>query len=366
MPPGAHDIALGPGTDVLDLSGATAPLFIALDDAANDGPDGLSNIHGDVEDLIGGSGNDLFYGSAAPNSFFGTGGNDQLYGRGGNDTLDGGAGDDQVYGLTGDDVLNGFTGNDTVSGGDGSDTVRGGDGNDISTGGAGDDDVFGDAGNDTLTESEAAANGSDYLSGGAGVDTVSYAGRAGGVHLSINNKPDDGAAGESDEVLLDVENLTGGSGNDTLVGSSIPNGLHGGAGNDVIDGAGGADQIYGDTGSDTADYHARLGAVKVDLDNAGDDGGTGEGDNVRTDIENITGGAGADVLSGSSAANRLSGGAGNDTLTGGSGADYLDGSTGNDTIWSRDAVKDSVVGGTGTDRAHVDAIDARSSIEALF
>lgn len=366
LPPGAHDISLGTGQDTVDWSTATAPLFVALDDATNDGSDGLSNIHSDVENLIGGSGNDVFYGSAAANTLTGGAGNDRLFGRGGNDTLHGGTGDDALYGLTGDDTLYGDAGNDTLSGGDGSDILHGGDGNDTVTGGTGDDDAFGDAGNDTLTEPEAVANGSDYLSGGSGVDAVSYAGRVGSVHVSLNNLPDDGASQEFDQVLTDVENLTGGSGNDTLVGSATANTLHGGPGNDVIDGGAGADQIYGDSGADTADYHTRLSAVTVDPDNVADDGGTGEGDNVHTDIENITGGNGADRLTGSSAANHLNGGPGNDTLTGGAGADYLDGSTGNDTIYARDAVKDSVVGGSGTDRAHVDSIDARSGIEALF
>ncbi len=48
-----------------------------------------------------------------------------------------------------------------------------------------------------------------------------------------------------------------------------------------------------------------------------------------TNITNITGGAGADTIIGSSAQNNtLKGGAGNDTISGGGGQNYLDGGAG--------------------------------------
>lgn len=53
---------------------------------------------------------------------------------------------------------------------------------------------------------------------------------------------------------------------------------------------------------------------------------------TRSLIENATGGAGDDILTGNQVANLLKGGAGNDTLAGGLGADTLTLGTGNDTV----------------------------------
>lgn len=364
--PGAHSIQGAGGVDSVSYAGSLTGLTVSLDDLTDDGTDGLSNLHSDVENVIGGSGNDVLSGSVSANDLAGGPGNDLLLGRGGNDRLRGDAGGDRVYGQTGDDVIDGGADGDLVSGGEGSDRVFGGSGNDTVTGGNGDDDVFGEDGSDSVTEPEAAANGGDLLSGGTGLDTVSYAGRSTGVSISLDNSANDGSADEFDRVLLDIENATGGNGSDTITGSAAANTLHGGAGNDVLDGGLGSDALFGDTGVDTADYHLRTAAVTASLDNLANDGVAGEADNIRTDVENLTGGTGSDRLTGSSAANRLVGGGGNDTLTGNGAADVLDGGIGNDTIYSRDSVRDSVIGGTGTDRAHVDTIDVRSGVEALF
>jgi serralysin len=51
-----------------------------------------------------------------------------------------------------------------------------------------------------------------------------------------------------------IDNATGGSGNDTILGNAIANMLNGGAGNDTITGGGGNDTIIGGTGTDTAVY----------------------------------------------------------------------------------------------------------------
>ena len=51
----------------------------------------------DVEDIIGGSGNDILRGNDAANRLDGRGGNDQIFGLGGIDHLYGGAGDDRLF-----------------------------------------------------------------------------------------------------------------------------------------------------------------------------------------------------------------------------------------------------------------------------
>jgi serralysin len=51
-----------------------------------------------------------------------------------------------------------------------------------------------------------------------------------------------------------IDNATGGSGNDTIIGNAIANVLNGGSGNDTITGGGGNDTIIGGAGTDTAVY----------------------------------------------------------------------------------------------------------------
>jgi S-layer protein len=66
----------------------------------------------------------------------------------------------------------------------------------------------------------------------------------------------------------------------------------------------------------------------------------------------ITGGAGADVLTGAALAETISGGAGNDTIEGNTGIDTLNGGAGNDTFDFTNAEllgTDIVSGGEGTD-----------------
>ena len=50
--------------------------------------------------------------------------------------------------------------------------------------------------------------------------------------------------------LSGVENVTGGSGNDVLIGDAAANVLRGGYGRDLLIGREGADQLFGDAGED--------------------------------------------------------------------------------------------------------------------
>src|SRR4029077_19653229 len=54
---------------------------------------------------------------------------------------------------------------------------------------------------------------------------------------------DDGAGGTIFTFINDVENATGGEGNDTLIGNAGNNVLDGGLGNNVIDGGAGTDTV---------------------------------------------------------------------------------------------------------------------------
>ena len=178
---------------------------------------------------------------------------------------------------------------------------------------------------------------------------------------------DDGLASEADDVRADVENITGGKGDDTLTGSIVSNVINGGDGVDNISGGiagadcdddkdsliGGAgndvfimgfasncgDSVDGGADSDVANYEMRTAGVFVDIDSSADDGESGESDTIKTTVEGVYGGEGNDTLTGGASADMLRGGLGADLISGGAGADTLVGGEGNDTL----------LGGTGED-----------------
>ena len=257
---------------------------------------------------------------------------------------------------------------DTLTGGDGADTISGGAGNDIISGGLGADILNGDADNDTFNEG-AVTNGADTFNGGTGTDTVSYALRTAIVAVTIaasGGTADDGESTETDDVIDDVEVVTGGTLADTMTCQAAGCTLNGGAGDDILTGAAGADTLNGgvgdDTfvegtaasggdvfnggaGTDTVDYSGRSVALLVTMDGvAADDGESGELDDVNVDVEDLLGGTVADIITGNLNNNVITGGTGNDTLSGGagddtfreravtSGADSFDGGAGVDTV----------------------------------
>lgn len=135
-----------------------------------------------VEELIGTTRADKFFGSKFTDIFHGADGddhiegndgNDRLYGDKGNDTLSGGNGDDQLYGGDGNDKLIGGAGNNYLNGGDGDDELQV-QGNSLEknvlSGGKGNDKLYGSEGADLLDGGE----GNDLLKGGYGNDNYRY------------------------------------------------------------------------------------------------------------------------------------------------------------------------------------------------
>src|SRR5439155_7775618 len=173
-----------------------------------------------------------------------------------------------------------------------------------------------------------AGPGADTLSGGAGTDTADYSARRAAVTVTLDDRAGDGEAGEGDDVRSDVENVTAGAGDDRLVGSAAANVLRGGDGADTFVGGAGADTFAGGPGEDAADYSARTEPLRLSDDGVADDGATGEGDNIGTDVDDITGGSGDDVITGSNSRNALLGGAGRDPLGGREGDARLDAGAG--------------------------------------
>ncbi|MEZ5099791.1 MAG: calcium-binding protein [Thermoleophilia bacterium] len=328
--PGADAITGGNGTDWVDYSSRSTPLAIDLLDPARDGgvEDGIGDGITEVENVRGGSANDVIVGDNGPNALDGGPGADVLDGGGDVDVVDyslrttpvtvdladpgadGGAEDgagDQLASIEG---ANGGAANDVLRAGAGTNALSGGPGDDLLDGGA----------------------GADLLVGGDGVDTVDYSARVNPVTADLDGAADDGEAGEGDRIETDVEVIVGGSGNDSLTGNNGANALYGGPGNDQLAGGFGADLTSGGDGVDQVSYASRTSAVTVTLDDVANDGEPGEGDDVRADVENVLGGSGADVLRGSAGANTLNGGPGNDVLDGGAGPDVLTGGIGVDTV----------------------------------
>jgi Ca2+-binding RTX toxin-like protein len=304
---GADTISGGSGNDTMDYSGRTAPVVVTLDGVANDGATGENdNVGTDVDVVLGGAGDDYITGHSGTNELDGNGGSDTLNGGGGNDVLNGGAGDDRLFGDGNDDALHGGDGRDRLDGGAGNDTLDGG----------------ADA---------------DVLYGGDGTDALDYASRTASVTADLNGTDGFGEPGEGDSVpSRDVEGVYGGAGDDVLTGNGANNVLKGNGGNDTLDGGLGADDVSGGDGVDSYTYASRTTGVTVRLDNGAGDGAYGENDNIRSDIENVTGSRGDDKITGTDAPNVINGNGGNDQIWGNGGDDTIAAGGGFDQIWGGD------------------------------
>lgn len=121
--------------------------------------------------------------------------------------------------------------------------------------------------------------------------------------------------------------------------------LYGGDSGDVLTGGHGDDILAGGPGRDTVSYAGRPTPVTVSLDGIRrNDGGAGEEDSVRGDVENIVGTGAADTLVGNFKDNRIWGHGGDDLIRGLAGRDSLFGGSGNDFVF----------GGAGPDAAFGD------------
>jgi Ca2+-binding RTX toxin-like protein len=149
--------------------------------------------------------------------------------------------------------------------------------------------------------------------------------------------------------------------------------VYGGAGADLFNQGAAAtlsETIYGGADVDTVSYALRNAAVTVTVGAGVNDGIALEIDDIKSDVEIVTGGTvndtltaaagvavkfnggpGNDLLIGDSAADTLNGDAGNDTLRGKGGADILSGGDGNDVFDEETASNGGDVfnGGAGTD-----------------
>lgn len=176
-------------------------------------------------------------------------------------------------------LLNGTVGN-KFNGLDGDDIMRGGQGRDILRGGSGDDSINAGDGNDILF----LEGGDDSQTGGAGVDLLIGYGTT-DYRVDLANAAAQNT-GRGMDLLLEIENVMGGYGDDTFLGTDGSNMLRGNGGSDRLIGRGGDDVLLGGASRDAL------------FGGAGDDTLNGQ-----AGMDTLTGGRGMDVMSG-----------GNDTL----------------------------------------------------
>lgn len=322
----------------------------------------------------------------------GTSGNNSLEGNTGNDTISGLAGNDRLFGLIGDDTLIGGHGHDTLSGGDGNDvavfeglrkdywiTLDGANTATVRYQGkigayAGTDRVASDVESFSFADGTWAVGGlpgnvapdlylkaksrGGRLSGGGGDDTL--IGRAGNDRIY---------GGEGDDVLKagsGNNRVYGGAGDDVMVTRGGRDKVYAGEGDDYVKSGGGNDRIYAHAGDDRV--YAGSGNDRV-YGQAGNDqiyGGGGKDKLYGHDGNDVVfagsgddrayGHSGDDYLNGGSGKNKLYGGTGNDVLIGGKHVDKLYGESGNDTLIGGRG-KDRLYGGAGDDTYVIDSKD---------
>jgi len=160
----ADDIHGGAGTDTVDYSLRTERVWVTLNDTVGDGAwDGAANLYendnaaSDLENIIGGAGNDYLAGTDVTNTLTGGAGEDTLVGWGGVDILKGGTGYDHIWGGYGNDKIYGEGDQDELHGEEGNDTLWGGASNDAMYGEAGKDTYYGEDGNDLIYNNDGIA-----------------------------------------------------------------------------------------------------------------------------------------------------------------------------------------------------------------
>lgn len=235
-------------------------------------------------------------------------------------TIVGTDGPDRLVGTPRADVIVGLAGNDRIEGMDGNDRLCGNDGGDV---------VYGGAGDDRMGGGRAAMSSNDppqvmtpnRLRGGPGDDIMDpgldvRANEESGGHetVAIVDYSSSSHAVKFDLATGVVDNgdrivarpylrLLGTDSDDTLLGSSHPEGLEGGRGNDLLAGRAGNDDLQAEESQQTATDNDRL------------YGGGGNDLLVSQRPKDVVVGGDGDDTLGTSAPGRVDGGPGGDVMS---------------------------------------------------
>lgn len=217
---------------------------------------------GGADTLVGGAGNDTLEGGAGADLLQGGAGIDTASHAETGDRVrvdlqipsrnSGMAAGDMLEGI---ENLVGGTGNDMLAGDSGANRLDGGRGADRLVGRAGDDHLLGGHGRDRLE----GGTGTDRIDGGHGRDRVVYDRAGAGLRVDLA-KPHTNEGEAADDTLISVEDVTGSVHDDRLYGDKRANALDGGdgrdrllgrGGDDLLQGGNGRDRLQGGTGDDT-------------------------------------------------------------------------------------------------------------------
>ena len=170
-----------------------------------------------------------------------------------------------------------------------------------------------------------------------GVDTLDFSAlpdtRSLSINLSVSTSQSVATNATLTLLVAGIENVIGGTGNDTLIGNTAANRLAGGRGDDSLAGDGGNDTyvfaddsgydiVNDDSGyADTLDFSAlhssRALSINLGLTTPQTIAVSATLSLVAAEIENLIGGAGNDTLIGNDADNIITGGPGDDSMAGG-------------------------------------------------
>lgn len=360
--------ALG-GQDTLDATGTNNDYLYDLENNVISVTNGtfLSTIR-NFEEVIGGNGDDILIGNntAAINNLNGGNGDDTVSsGSAGirtGDVYAGGAGTNvlDLSNLSGDHTIDMNTG-DFMSGGQtatisGFQEIIAGSGDDFIRERSGvQSTIHGGLGDDTLATASSGVGGGEVFNGGGGTDMFDFSNQTVGYVADLVNGVFDRDNGGFATTLTSIEEVSAGSGNDSLIAGSVDAavyGLFGNGGDDTIIARDGTlrdgDTYDGGTGTDTFNFASFTGDFRLNTATGLFRSADGTEVGRAAGFETVVAGSGNDVIGGNDEAQLIMGNSGNDIITGGDGNDTLDGGNDRDVLRADDG-NDSVIGGSGND-----------------
>ena len=180
-------------------------------------------------------------------------------------TIIGSAADNVLVGGSGVDVIEGNRGRDIISASAGENTLKGGPGNDtyIFIEDESESVIFESGG---IVEAGVASDG--------GIDTLDFSAFVSPIEVDLSLKQIETLDKivvatpiliQSAEESLNVENVIGGQGGDTIIGNDLDNLLIGGDGSDTLEANGGSDHLVGGVGNDELSGNAGDDVVVFDI-----------------------------------------------------------------------------------------------------